>query len=357
VSESIALAVDGGNSKTDLALVDSDGRLLAAVRGPGSSPQRLGVAGCVEVLERLLCDAIERASLDGSGGTVADVAEILMAGADLPQEEEALHAALEKRKWVRSVAVANDTFAVLRTGTDRGWGVAIVCGAGLNCVGIGPDGRRARFLALGSISGDWGGGEDIGLAGLGAAARSADGRGATTTLEHAVPVHFGLETPADVAQAIHLRRLPRDRLVELAPIVLAEAEHDDVARQLVDRLVAEIVAFARVASARLDLLETPFEVVLGGGLFRSDRGGLAGAVAAGMEDVAKQADVRVIDSPPVVGAALLALDQLGANDEARARVRRELDAAVVELARTPAAGVAEPDRTPVMADREAKVDG
>ena len=143
MSESIALAVDGGNSKTDLALVDSDGRLLSAVRGPGSSPQRLGVAGCVEVLERLLCDAIERASLDTSGETVADVAEILMAGADLPQEEEALHAALEKRNWVRSVAVANATFAVLRTGTDRGWGVAIVCGAGLTCVGIGGASQRA----------------------------------------------------------------------------------------------------------------------------------------------------------------------------------------------------------------------
>ena len=51
---------------------------------------------------------------------------------------------------------------MLRTGTDRGFGVAVVCGAGINCVGIGPDGRQVRFPALGRITGDWGGG--LGLA-------------------------------------------------------------------------------------------------------------------------------------------------------------------------------------------------
>ena len=34
------LAVDGGNSKTDLALVATDGRLLAATRGPTTSHQQ-----------------------------------------------------------------------------------------------------------------------------------------------------------------------------------------------------------------------------------------------------------------------------------------------------------------------------
>ena len=46
------LAVDGGNSKTDLALVGEDGRLLGLARGPLSSPQHIGVEGCLEVLER-----------------------------------------------------------------------------------------------------------------------------------------------------------------------------------------------------------------------------------------------------------------------------------------------------------------
>ena len=48
------LAVDGGNSKTDLALVNADGSVLGLVRGPLSSPHHLGVDGCLAVMEGLL---------------------------------------------------------------------------------------------------------------------------------------------------------------------------------------------------------------------------------------------------------------------------------------------------------------
>jgi len=325
MSARLALAVDGGNSKTDLAFVDADGAVLSAVRGPGSSPLRLGVDGFVGLMERLVGEAASRAQLDGRP---ADVGEVLMAGADLPEEERALRDALAERGWARSISVANDTFAVLRAGTERGWGVAVVCGAGINCVGVAPDGRQARFRALGAITGDWGGGEDLGMAGLSAAARSADGRGPKSTLERSVPAHFSLETPADVAEAIHDGELSSERLVELAPIVLAQAGDDPVARRLFDRLVNEIVAMARVAMTRLDLLDGSVEILLGGGLMRSDRGDLAAAVAEQVRTIAATADVRAIESPPIVGAALMALDQLGADEQARARVRRELDAAV-----------------------------
>ena len=50
MSDQLALAVDGGNSKTDLALIRVDGAVLSAVRGPGSSQHKLGVDGSIEVL-------------------------------------------------------------------------------------------------------------------------------------------------------------------------------------------------------------------------------------------------------------------------------------------------------------------
>src|SRR6478735_7838014 len=103
------------------------------------------------------------------------------------------------RGWAARLRVGNDTFAVLRAGTESGWGVAITCGAGINCVGVGPDGRHVRFPALGEISGDWGGGYDVGLAGISAAARSEDGRGPATALERLVPEHFGLPAPSELA--------------------------------------------------------------------------------------------------------------------------------------------------------------
>src|SRR5262249_56204126 len=99
------------------------------------------------------------------------------ANADLPEEEEALTAALRAQGWSETTEVVNDTFAVLRAGLvtpdgagpypgggpgERRWGVAVTCGAGINCVGVAPDGRKTGFLALGEITGDWGGGAGLG---------------------------------------------------------------------------------------------------------------------------------------------------------------------------------------------------
>src|SRR5262249_51482816 len=260
--------------------------VLAMVRGPRSSPQHLGVEGSLRVLQNLLTRALEEAGLTDGGRPAADVGQLLLAGVDFPSEGEELRAAAGRGGLGRGVSVANDTFAVLRAGTERGWGVAVVCGAGINCVGVGPDGRHARFPALGEITGDWGGGLDVSLAALTAAARSEDGRGPKTSLEQAVPAQRGMRTPYPGGEASPRGLVPMSEVLQLAPIVFAEAGQDQVASAILDRLTHEVVAFVRVALERLDLTTAPVEVLLGGGLTRSGEDRLVEAVQAGVHEVA-----------------------------------------------------------------------
>jgi N-acetylglucosamine kinase-like BadF-type ATPase len=337
---SVVLAVDGGNSKTDLALARADGSLLSLVRGPLSSPHHIGMDGCLHVLESLLDEAVREAGLARASWPVADGAQLLLAGLDFPSEERELLERVVERGWATRVRVGNDTLAVLRAGTERGWGVAVVCGAGINCVGVAPDGREARFPALGAITGDWGGGHDVGAAALSAAARSEDGRGDPTTLEHAVPAHFGLRAPSEVAEAIHRRQLEERRVIELAPIVFAEAAHDAVAAGIVARLADEVATMARVALQRLDLTAEPVEVLLGGGLVRAGNGALLAAVEAGLREVGPSITVRAAASQPIVGSALLALDELQAGPDAQERLRRELGDAAARIEERKLAGAA-----------------
>jgi N-acetylglucosamine kinase-like BadF-type ATPase len=320
----VIVAVDGGNSKTDLALVGADGALLAFVRGPLSSPHHLGPDGALAVLEGLLHEACRRAAVE----LPAELAALYLAGVDFPPEEQAFRELVEGRGWARTAVVGNDTHAALRSGTDAGWGVAVVCGAGINCTGVAPDGREARFPSLGDISGDWGGGYDVGKAAVWAAARSEDGRGPKTSLERSVPAYFGLGTPYELAQELHAGRIPLRRATELAPLVLAAADDDEVAAAIVARLAREIVTMTRVALERLDLVGEPAEVVLGGGLFRSGNGHLLGAIEAGLREVSPSLSVHPPAAPPIAGAALLALDALGASPEAHERARRELTEAL-----------------------------
>jgi N-acetylglucosamine kinase-like BadF-type ATPase len=327
----LVLAVDGGNIKTDLALVDTSGALVSLVRGGRSSPHFIGVDGCVELLEGLLAEAISSAGLDPATAPRVATAQIMVAGADLPEELADLRAEIELRGFSERLVVDNDTFALLRSGTDRGWGVAVVAGGGMNCVGVGPDGRQARFPALGAISGDWGGGYDIGLAALTAAARSADGRGPRTILELAVPAYYDLTEPFDVARAVHLRELPSERIGELARVVFPAADEDPVAAGIVQRLSDEVVAFAAAALRRLELTDAAPDVVLGGGLIRAASPSAIERISVGVREVAPTANVSVAPVAPIVGAALLGFDELGLDSHTAGRARTELGEAFARI--------------------------
>ena len=64
----MVLAIDGGNIKTDVALVATDGRLLSLIRGGGSSPHILGFHPSVELLSSLVANA-QAAAVTGRGRT------------------------------------------------------------------------------------------------------------------------------------------------------------------------------------------------------------------------------------------------------------------------------------------------
>jgi N-acetylglucosamine kinase-like BadF-type ATPase len=318
MTQPLVMAVDGGNSKTDLVLASADGELVAHVRGPSCSPHEIGTAACVELIDELLRSARAQAQLDSARPAAA---VLLVAGADLESEEEELRGFAARRDWADALEVGNDTLAVLRAGSDSCVGVAVTCGAGINAVGRAPDGRRARFAALGAITGDWGGGSDLGLAALGKAVRAEDGRGRATALARLVPAHFSLRTGEDVALALHRHELDHARLAELAPLTLEAADAgDESAIELRERLAGEVVAFVRAAAGRVLAGLDRYDVVLGGSVLAGSRS-LGERVIERLCDELPAADPRVSTLPPVVGSALLGLDLIGADAAAHARLR------------------------------------
>jgi N-acetylglucosamine kinase-like BadF-type ATPase len=336
------LAIDGGNSKTDVALVGPDGSVLGVARGGNSNHQGVGRDGMVAVLTELVKAAVAQAGLPADG-PVAQHVSACLAGADLPDEEAELGDLIQAQGWSVTSSVVNDTFAVLRAGLNdagesggigaqRHWGIGVVCGAGLNCVGVAPDGRTTRFLALGQVSGDWGGGGDLGPEALWWAVRAEDGRGPQTGLRAAVPAHFGVDRVVDVVTGLYFGKISYDQLHGLVPVLYEVAgDGDEVARSVVLRLADEICVMATVAARRLGLTgpadpagpaDGPVPVVLGGSLLTARDPLLTGAIRSQLAASIPGADVRIVDVPPIAGAALLGLDQVGAPPAAAARLRR-----------------------------------
>jgi N-acetylglucosamine kinase-like BadF-type ATPase len=320
------LAIDGGNSKTDVALVAYDGTVLAAVRGAGINPQDVGADQTALNLDALVRQAAGQAGLRTPSAWIARHTVACLANADLPEEEAELSAAVQAQAWSPTATVVNDTFAILRSGltdTDHPhWGVAVVCGAGINCVGVAPDGRVTRFLALGTIAGDWGGGYFLGLEVLWHAARAEDGRGPDTVLSGYVTSHFGVERVEQVTIGLHQGKIPHDDLISLAPVLLRAAdEGDSVARSLVDRQAGEVAVMAITAMRRMGLTGLATPVILGGGVITARNPRLMARITRQLAEAAPGAQVRVIEVPPVVGAALLGLDHVSAPPDAESRLR------------------------------------
>ena len=307
----LILGVDGGGSKTVIAVATAEGELVASLRGPGTNSHAIGAVAVADVIGAMLGDA--------AAALPVDQAVLYLCGADVPADIAELEAAIRPRGWSRKLTVDNDTFAVLRAGTDAPNAIAVICGTGINALGRRADGRIARYPSLGWETGDWGGAEMLGREVLRLAARAEDGRGEPTVLRELVREHFGAAKVEDVGADVHYKRLPMSRLAELAPAVIDAADEGDaVAWSLVDLLATEIVLMTIRTLNDLGLKEA--DVVLGGGMLHGGEGLL-------YQLVAERLPLGAIPVPaqdePVLGAAL---DAAGASDAAKARLREELRA-------------------------------
>jgi N-acetylglucosamine kinase-like BadF-type ATPase len=319
---SVLVAVDGGGSKTDVLVLDPDGTVLAHTRGPGSCPQVIGVQPALDIIDGLVRSALDGRPVDRVG--------VYLSGLDLPVEIETFTAALRTLPWFTPDAsvVDNDTFALLRAGTDSHEAVVVVCGTGINCVGRRADGATARFPALGRISGDWGGGFELGEQAIWHAARALDGRGPSTSLEQLVPAALGRSSMAAVIEDLHFEVLGHDDVVGLSPVLLdAAARGDAVSSAVVDRQADEVAALALAALRRLDLVDAAVPVVLGGGVLAARDPDLTEGIRTRIAAGAPRAHLTFVSDRPVLGAAFLVLEASGA------------DSAAIERARSTASGL------------------
>ena len=317
VAPRFVLAVDGGNSKTDVAVVEVGVRLRAVVRGPTVSHQAVGIE---EGMARL-AELASRAGV--SPKAPAEVGVFALAGADYPSDVRTLERGIAGLGLAREVVVVNDTMAALRAGSRRPWGVALICGQGVNGAAVAPDGRVARFDGVGDISGDWGGGGSLGMAAQAAAVRARDGRGPRTSLERLVPAHFGLASMGAVVRALYDGRIEQERLGELSPVVFGAAVSGDaVARGIVDRLADELGVMAVALTRRLQLGRLDPDVVLAGGVFRAEDPVFYDRLEAVVLGAAPAARIVRLEAPPVVGSALLALERYAGEAVADGRAKR-----------------------------------
>jgi N-acetylglucosamine kinase-like BadF-type ATPase len=318
LNESVVVAVDGGGSKTDAVAVTLDGRVVGRASGSGASPHFIGVPASVAHIDALVREA--------AGEHPISQASVYLSGLDLPSEISTYQSAIAHLDWASpSTVVDNDLYALLRAGTSAPDAIVVVCGTGINALGRRADGELARFAALGTISGDWGGGTGLGEAAIWHAARHADLRGPATSLTEAIPGVFGRASIASVTEGLHLGEITYGELGLLAPIILAHSDAgDEIATQLVVHQGREIAIMAVSCIDRLGLQGIEVPIVLGGGVLAARNELLWTTTVDTLKSRAPLARPVHFSAAPIVGAAILALESAGASAAAIERLTVEL---------------------------------
>ncbi|MFN8497111.1 MAG: BadF/BadG/BcrA/BcrD ATPase family protein [Anaerolineae bacterium] len=310
----LVIGVDGGGSTTRAALVDATG----GVRGMGyagpSNYDDVGVGPAEENIGRAVASAWHAAGL---AFRPADAAFFGMAGVVSDADRDTIRrmARLLDIAAPERTAVDHDIRIALAGGLGGREGIALIVGTGSSCYGRRADGRAWRAGGWGYLLDDLGGGYYLGLQGLIALTRAADGRGAPTAITAPLLTALRLSDPQAVMRRLYHEGLDGSRsgmsraeIASLAPLVLTAAIAGDAsARAIVEQGVDALALMVDTVARKLDFGGPSVPVTAVGGLAQSGPDFKMWLYAA----IRRRAPHAEIVEPllsPVLGAALLALE-------------------------------------------------
>lgn len=313
------VGIDGGGSKTLVAMADLTGQVTTLTRGKATSP---------------LESATWSQKLAEQTRAFAGRTDLMAVAAALPAygEVEAVSAAQERviAELFGAVPqrVLNDVDAANIGAFAGGSGILILAGTGSMAWARDEAGASHRTGGWGEVVGDEGSGYWVGRQVLGAVSKSIDGRTGPTSLVAGVFGLLGLD-PADQVNQLEgwASRLsePRTQIAALAPVALAHAEQGDVAaRAIVDAAADELAWHVRMLERKLSAPAMAWSYA--GGLFQSAV--LREAVVA---RIGRQPSLPLL--PPIGGALLAAAQRIGRpiTEEFVARLASSLAAAPMQL--------------------------
>ena len=264
VGDDLVIGVDGGGTKTFAVLAD---RATGAALGRGAAGPSNVMAVGTEAGLAAIATAIERAFAAANRPNCQVAAATLgLAGVDRQSGLELVRGWATRSAIARDVLIANDATLLLAAGTPDGWGLATIAGTGSIAFVRDPAGTVRRAGGWGYVLGDEGSAYRLTLAALHAVCHAADGAGPSTALTDALLRAMSVADVPNLIPAIYQGPWDRAALAGLAPVVLAAAESDVVAAEIVASGAADLALTAAAAVQSQALPAGPVPTALAGGL-------------------------------------------------------------------------------------------
>ncbi len=289
------LGIDGGGSKTTAVVFDKSGCFVKKAVGESINYYSVGIEKAREnmanIISSLAVEEFEGAFIGMSA---------LNERADSQTTDRFASGIIN----AKTVTMDSDLYIALEAMGHDGECAVVISGTGSMAVLRKADGSIAHAGGWGYILGDEGSGYAIGLSGIKAAVRSAEGIGSTPLLSLCLE-HFGIKDIYELIDLYYDKGVTRKVTASFAECVFnCAAKGDRISLEIIDTQASEL---AKTAKALLDANSVDCPVGLWGGIFTHCK--LFRDIFA--HQLAWSGEVSLLELAPEQGAIIAALKSSG----------------------------------------------
>jgi N-acetylglucosamine kinase-like BadF-type ATPase len=259
---SFFLGFDGGGTKTECALADASGRVVARAAAGPSNPLRTGYTRAWFALSEAADSVLARHKL--RAGDIHGICAGL-GGAGRSSIARRVTVFFERSYPNARVRVTSDLETAFEAAFGRGEGIVLVAGTGSAAFGRDAHGRTARAGGRGPWFSDEGSAFNIGCQAVKAVAMAEERRGPATALS--ARLFAALQTRNWDSLAEQIAKNPDDVFPRTFPLVAELADNEDaVSRAILSAAAADLAELAQSVAGELGWQSRDFPIAKMGGV-------------------------------------------------------------------------------------------
>jgi N-acetylglucosamine kinase-like BadF-type ATPase len=296
------LGFDGGGTKTDCALADAEGRIVARATAGPSNPLRVGYTRAWFSLFDAADSVLSRAKI--KAGHIRGIYAGL-GGAGRPGVVRRVTTFFEDAFPNAGVRVTTDLEIALEAAFGSGEGLILLAGTGSAAFGRAENGTIARAGGRGPWISDEGSAFDIGRRALSAAVLNDEHRGTATTLSKRILKWHDCRDWSELVERI--AKNPDDVFPKTFPLVAELADSGDaVCREILSSAAASLAALAAAVVNQLAWREREIQIARVGGVYGRSKH-FDAAIEFELKKVLPQAQLTAPRISPVEAAVAMAI--------------------------------------------------
>jgi N-acetylglucosamine kinase-like BadF-type ATPase len=292
------IGIDGGGTKTEVALADSRGRILNLTKTGPSSPRNLGIEKTAENLAEVIN------KIKGSKKINLIFIGLPAVEEEYKNKKEEIKREILKRlkNFDGKLIVESDQLVAFSSGTGEKDGIVLISGTGCVCHGWWGD-KEAKASGWGWLA-DEGSGFWVGQKGFQAILKELDDRRPKTLITKLLFNEWGLKNQDDLLNKIYLNYSIRQISLISKIVDKAANKGDKIAKSIMEETVKELAISAITVIKKLSFQKQKFPIVLVGGIFNSK------TFKKEVKKIAKKIKFLKPKNSPVIGAVKLAIGNL-----------------------------------------------